>query len=264
VSTYAYESAFHPSISQPTDPNIKIWRYMPLTKLVSMLDSRALHFARADMLSDTFEGSGSRATALVNPLYGLYDEKQRKALLRFDRRCAAINCWHMNEHESAAMWALYSSEGIAVQSTFARYTQALPKRIGEARARSIYVGTVKYIDYDRDHFAILNNSYTRFMHKRMSFAHERELRGIIMQVGTDNGTEWDEEVDAEKLGIRIVKPGIPVGGIRVAVDVNTLIEKIYVAPTMPAWSVRAVAAVVERFELSIPVQQSVLNEDPIL
>ena len=36
------------------------------------------------------------------------------------RDCTAVNCWHINEHESAAMWDLYlkSNEGIAIQSTY--------------------------------------------------------------------------------------------------------------------------------------------------
>jgi hypothetical protein len=38
-----------------------------------------------------------------------------------------VNCWHMNEHESAAMWRLYSQadEAICVQSTFARLADAV-------------------------------------------------------------------------------------------------------------------------------------------
>jgi len=39
----------------------------------------------------------------------------------------AINCWHMNDHESAAMWKLYlkSDEGIAIQSTYRKLKDAI-------------------------------------------------------------------------------------------------------------------------------------------
>jgi hypothetical protein len=242
MPTFAYEPGGHSCFPQPIDAQIKLWRYMPLTKLVSMLDTRSLHFARADTLSDTFEGSGSRATALIDPRYAIYDERQRNALLRFDRRCAAINCWHMKEHESAAMWDLYSNDGIAVQSTFERYVRALPQKDPQERSGGIYVGMVNYIDYDREHFAVHGNSYSRFMHKRKSFSHEREVRGVIVQVATDDRLEWDEEVDAQQIGLRIVKPGVRPDGIVVNINVELLVERIYVAPTTPDWAFNAIAA----------------------
>jgi hypothetical protein len=34
-----------------------VWRYMSLTKFVSMLDTKSLYFSRTDKLSDPFEGS---------------------------------------------------------------------------------------------------------------------------------------------------------------------------------------------------------------
>ena len=39
----------------------------------------------------------------------------------------AINCWHMNDFESEAMWKLYlkSNEGIAIQSTYQRLIDSL-------------------------------------------------------------------------------------------------------------------------------------------
>lgn len=34
--------------------------------------------------------------------------KQLSTLLELSRRWMYINCWHMNEHESAAMWKSYA------------------------------------------------------------------------------------------------------------------------------------------------------------
>jgi len=47
----------HPVFVQPDDPNVKVWRYMDFTKLVSLLDSRTLYFTRPDKFDDPFEGS---------------------------------------------------------------------------------------------------------------------------------------------------------------------------------------------------------------
>ena len=48
----------------------------------------------------------------------------------------AINCWHMNDHESAAMWKLYlkSNEGIAVQSTYETLRDSI---IDEEKVRKV-------------------------------------------------------------------------------------------------------------------------------
>jgi len=37
-----------------------------------------------------------------------------------------VSCWHSNQHESAAMWALYSrTSGIAIRTTAGRFVRAL-------------------------------------------------------------------------------------------------------------------------------------------
>jgi hypothetical protein len=48
----------YPLFEQPPDDS-KLWRYMDVSKLVSLLDTSALFFARADKFSDAWEGSVS-------------------------------------------------------------------------------------------------------------------------------------------------------------------------------------------------------------
>jgi len=42
----------HPVFEGPPDPDVKIWRYMALSKFVWMIQKRALYFCRADLLGD--------------------------------------------------------------------------------------------------------------------------------------------------------------------------------------------------------------------
>jgi hypothetical protein len=49
-------SAFFP----PKD-NCTLWRYVDLTKLLSLLENRTLHFTRADEFDDPYEGMPSPA-----------------------------------------------------------------------------------------------------------------------------------------------------------------------------------------------------------
>jgi hypothetical protein len=74
------------------------------------------------------------------------------------------------------MWSQYlrTQEGIAIRSYY--------KRLGESFARyqdfEIYMGMVKYIDYESDTIP-WGNMLAPTMYKRKSFEHERELRAVI-------------------------------------------------------------------------------------
>ncbi|MCY4088145.1 MAG: hypothetical protein OXG37_14980 [Actinomycetia bacterium] len=122
---------------------------MDFTKFVSLLDTQALFFVRADKLGDPFEGSYSKANVALRP--ALYERKipestmqQFAAFTEGARRFTYISCWHEARRESAAMWRLYSREhdGIAVKAECKALTQSFT--CGE----DIFVGKVSYVDYD--------------------------------------------------------------------------------------------------------------------
>jgi hypothetical protein len=118
----------HPLFAQPENDAVRVWRYMDFTKLVSLVDSRRLYFTRADKFHDPFEGSwpktnvDARQSMVVDVPPEMREAlaKQIGDMAGHLPRFLAINCWHMNDHESAAMWKLYlkSNEGIAVQSSY--------------------------------------------------------------------------------------------------------------------------------------------------
>lgn len=163
---------------------MKIWRYMDFAKFVSMLENGGLFFSRADLLGDPFEGSNSRANLNLRPEVAYKEappefieivKKSRLDLshfLKWQRQWTLINCWHMNEYESAAMWKLYSSgDGtICIQSA-----EETLRRLLNQKAE---VATVQYIDYETE-WIPEGNVITPFLRKRKSFEHERELRAII-------------------------------------------------------------------------------------
>lgn len=181
----------HSVFEAPSDPHIKIWRYVDFTKSVSLLDSRALFFSRADMLGDPYEGSLSFYNKAVWPL--LYSETMSKAINSatshnfWMRQWTFINCWHMNEVESAAMWQLYSKshEAVAIQSTYEDLHRLVPEQT--------YIGIVKYIDY-KTQWMPEGNAFYPYVHKRKSFEHERELRAVRVKyhiVKDGNGSRFD-------------------------------------------------------------------------
>jgi len=110
----------HPSFPTPADPNVAIWRYQDFTKFVSMLEHRALFFYRVDLLDDPFEGSYSRVNERL--LQALQEKtgipartfRTLREFYRWVRQWTVVNCWHVNEQESAAMWRLYAKSDGAV------------------------------------------------------------------------------------------------------------------------------------------------------
>jgi len=242
----------HPVFEKPEDENAMIWRYMDFTKFVSLLDKSALFFTRADKLDDPFEGSYSKANVDLRPT--VYEGKIPQDVLRtmsafFEvmRKLTVINCWHLNEYESAAMWKLYlkSNEGIAILSTFNRL-----KSCFKDENHDIHVGRVKYIDYEKD-WMPEGNSFYPFVHKRKSFEHEQELRAIIQKFSYKKNGE-----------INWSKPTFD-DGIYIEVDLDVLVDKIYVAPTSPKWLFELVKSVTKTYKLDKGVLQSTLDDVPV-
>ena len=108
---------------------------MGFAKFVDLLQRQALFFARADKLGDEFEGSWpkagleSRREAFKKLVGHDIDGKTLSEFFKIQRKFTVVNCWHLNEHESAAMWKLYqpSGDGIAIRSTCGHLRKSSPQ-----------------------------------------------------------------------------------------------------------------------------------------
>jgi hypothetical protein len=232
---------------------------MSFSKLMALIHSRALHFTRIDQLQDRFEGA-QPVPNLRNP--GRLDEyvvlgdttnllEHQKGILAqalaaphpLDRQVVAVNCWHMNVYESAAMWPLYvqGTEGVAIVSTVGKL-----KRAFDATPESVVIAVVKYIDHATD--AIPRGNFLQaFLHKRKSFEHERELRALVFM--PHNGDRVQGPVAAE--------------GIDIQVELRVLVEAIHLAPGSPSWFENTVRATLKTLGYEdLPVRRSGLDEEP--
>ena len=255
----------HYAFRLPHNKEIKIWRYMDLAKYLSVLQRSALFFCKASLLGDPFEGSVSK------PIYEWRDyllknretdpqlsdwkdlpedvvQNYVEAMPRINREhidTFMVNCWHMNEHESAAMWKLYASadEAVCIQSTYRRIRKALPQ--------CVYIGEVQYVDYERDSFP-QGNVFFNIMHKRKSFEHERELRAVYWSV---------ESTDEAKTIAKDVDPNC---GVWINVtDLSAIVENVYVSPTAPRWFGEVVSDATRQYGLGIDVKHSSLSAAPL-
>jgi hypothetical protein len=239
---------------------------MDLAKFVDLLQRRALYFARSDILGDPFEGSrGIMASAdiaeemirrrnageSVSFGTGMSDEQLREVFAqigkfnRQHREHVFVSCWHMNEHESAAMWSLYSSssEAICVRTTYSKLAEILPSWT--------FAGVVNYLDYQSSSFDA-GNAFNAFMHKRASFQHERELRAVAWTLASDEtgGKETRAALLSDKMGLYV------------PVELKALIEGVYVSPTSPPWFLEVVNSLLDVYDLPIRAQRSTLVGDP--
>jgi hypothetical protein len=241
----------HPVFEKPENGNAKIWRYIDFTKFVCLLDKSALFFSRADRLGDQFEGSYSRANVRLRP--EVYKDIPPDVLENISKFCrifvkhTAINCWHLSDYESVAMWNLYrkSADGIAIQSTFDLLKTSL-----KDETHNVHIGKVRYIDFEKDWMPEGNTLYP-FVHKRRSFEHEKELRAVIQELLYKKNGEIDWS-----------RPSFD-DGIYVQVDLDVLIDKIYLAPTSPKWLLELIRSITEKYDLDKDVLPSSLDDAPV-
>ena len=237
----------HEAFFPPTE-NCAIWRYMDFTKYVSLLETGRLFLPRADGFEDPYEGAWSAAGVRLLreqsatggiPQHGV---EQLLAFASAQRQAVFLSCWHVGNHESAAMWKLYlqTSEGIAVQSDYeslARVVDASPLNAG--------ISMVQYIDYDKTPIPF-GNAFFPFVHKRQSFAHEKELRVVVWRLDSVNEPQIPKDAAFTVLDV----------------DLKQLVKAIYVAPTAPPWFGQLVEQVTRRYGLSVPIVRSNLYDRP--
>jgi hypothetical protein len=146
------------------------------------------------------------------------------------------------------MWKLYlkSNEGIAVQSSYKNLRDSI------VDDEKVLLGIMKYIDYENESIDA-GNLLSAFVHKRKSFEHEREIRALVIEFPV--GDENDPELHFERETIT--------DGLKIKVDLEQLIEKIYVAPSAPGWFADLVRALVQRYGYDFEVVHSRLDQEPL-
>lgn len=232
-----------PRFDKPDTDKTKVWRYMDFIKFVWMLDKQCLYFCNADILrkDDPFEGS-YQPDKLLKEL----STSKAKNLVKKMKSCGpplTVNCWHLSDFESVAMWRLYSenNKGIAIQSTF----EALVKVFKEF-PDDVYMGKIRYIDYHNDQFKSegLCDIFEPVMTKRKSFEHERELRAVI----------WETSISIKRTDD---------GSVLAPVNLKELIKGIFVSPDSPSWLRGTVESVAGKYDIEVPVKLSQLSQEPL-
>lgn len=198
-----------------------IWRYLSFERLLDILKTHSLWFSRPFVFDDLWEGlfppsylKRIRQYCKANHIsFEEFDQEfQKRRLLH---RCAHfVNCWHMNEHESDAMWKLYALApmGIAIESTVGDVNECL---------RPYNSGKVIYYDPSHDIRSSTIFGPHDILFKRAAFSWELEYR-----VWFDD----DELIRRIDAGEEVREDGLSHGRPIDITDMQRLIKKIVVAP----------------------------------
>lgn len=229
----------NPNIKLPDNPDTIIWKYMDLSKFLDILISGKMFMSRSDKFEDQYEGTFSEPTfeeikkiSENNPKFLDYYKSHRENVV--------ISSWHTNEYESFAMWQVFTknNEGLAIQSTIGRLKEALNLE----RNFEQYIGEVNYIDYKKEHIPF-DDVFFPFLFKRKSFQYENEIR-VISDVTGQNLTIND--------------------GLKINVDISTLIETIYIHPKSENWYKKLVIEVVSKLGFDFTIEKSDLESDILI
>jgi hypothetical protein len=254
-------------VSGPENLDAPIWRYIDFAKFVDMLERRALHFSQLGALGDPFEGMPSEGTleflrymderfrelAIACGVVNAHDWPRRpvRQVYQDFRLSTYVNCWHTNDFESMAMWQLYSRDGIAIRSNFRRLTESV-RDVPE----QITAGRVIYWDH-RDPTAVEfpDDVIEVVFRKGMSYEHEREVRAMIFFDARPPGQTAFSYEESE--------PTQP-KGLTIPVNLDVLIDKVYVAPGRPLWVRELVERVMNTYRPDKPLENSALDYRPDL
>jgi hypothetical protein len=229
----------NPNITLPEDPDTIVWKYLDLSKFLDLLLAKKLFMSRSDKFEDQYEGTFSEPT---------FEEIKRLSennpefldFYKTHREKVVVSSWHINEYESFAMWQIFTqnSEGLAIQSTIGRLQKALEVEKNFKQ----YIGQVNYIDYKKEYIPF-DDMFFPFLFKRKSFQYEREVRII--------GDLSNQEIKIND-------------GLKIDVNINQLIEKIYIHPKSENWYKKLVIELVDKLGFDFEIEKSDLESDILI
>ncbi|MGA2862952.1 MAG: DUF2971 domain-containing protein [Verrucomicrobiota bacterium] len=250
----------------PAQDNMPLWRYMKLSTFFMLLEGKAFFPSVATLQKgDPLEGDlipergwlwarlnevcGGDSTRLVEWLERK-GEGWEPGFLRSNRddghlqgnilsrlyigqlaKRRAVWCWFYALHESAGMWSVYGSGGIAVGTRLSKLISALPQNVQFQIAPITYANrsTPSALSYFNPE-DVRNKELIHRPHlmKGLEYQHENEVRVTTMCLPTKPG--------------RLIKDIKPVA----------LIEDVVISPLLPFEEAKAVEAQIQKYRWPDP------------
>jgi len=232
-----------------------LWRYLSFSKLLDLLETSSLYFRRIDCFDDQLEAtqpksSAAFATVTENP-WQVFSYQCTEKQLEIIRNLTYACCWHINENESSEMWQEYATkhgnEGVAIQTTFRDISECFQT---ERLLKNI---RMKYIDYStefRDYSYPDYGEYLSIKDKR--YEHENELRIITLE---HDYPEFNPDI----MSVSSKPEFTDEEGIHIKVDLNRLIQKLYLCPASTKRFSACTCELLNRYGVKAQVVPSTVN-----
>lgn len=218
----------------------KLWRYMDLSKLVSMLDKQEIWLAKTDTVKDKHEGRiPDEIKERLSTAYKEFSDNDKSPVRDEEdfedylRKNTFISCWHKNTDENMVMWEIYARDinTVAIQTTVGRIKRSVLN--DQLRGHSLILQNIAYQQSDEVRGELLYEQY--FFRKRRHFEFEKEVRISLDTYSTKNPTKNTPS------------------GYELKTNINELIENILVHPDSEDWFLDAVSSVVKKYSINTSV-----------
>jgi len=217
-----------------------LWRYMDLSKFISLLSKKSLWLAKSNTFKDQQEGKfPSVMQEELEAIYIKFGEDKKSKIKnahdfkKFLCNNAFISCWHKNSEENMIMWEVYGQDTnlVAVQTT----VESLKESIQDANMKGIDF-LLKEVNYS-DHSQVNKKHYTApFFVKRPHFGYENEARILLSTYSAYSPND-----------------DTPPGHL-CPVDINKLIDKVLVHPDSEQWYKDIITSISEKYNVKAPIE----------
>lgn len=214
-----------------------LFKYMDFTKFMYIMEKKKLFFCNANKFEDKYEGS------LVEGFYHNWSESQmiiHKELNKMfgNMNKSYISCWNKGHNESYALWKIYSNpySGVAIKTTVGNLKEALKN--SQIKIYNVnYINSFKdinekvelpvHLDFNEiDDINLINAKYVKEVYKLKAYNYEEEVRAIYIDSSDEVGKYFD-------------------------IDLEKLLNEIYISPYAPDWFEDLVRTVIQNSHYDI-------------
>jgi len=227
------------------------WRYMDLAKFISILQRGSLWFSHHSKFKDPYDGRYSEITA--EEIRSDYDELgletpdsiDEEGTLGYDNY---VSCWNIKEEQSAALWNMYfeGDVGVAIKTTIGNLKSSVVSEDDLDHDFNFMSGKVKYCSMENEP----RGYYGPIFSKRPMFDFENEYRMVFTASHSQHEGRSEDQSTLSS------------NGIPVPVDVELLIDEVYISPRSGGYVESVVENLRDESEFDFDIRQSSLFTHP--
>ena len=233
-------------VDDSLDESVRLWRYIDLARLISLVEKNVVWLARADTFKDSHEGRfPDEMRTWMEKAYESFPADDPSPVKDADDfqdyllKNTFISCWHKNADENIVMWEIYGRDtnAVAVQTTVGRMKSGI-----NASGLSGHSLLLRPVMYERAESVQGVLRYEEcFFRKRPHFAFEEEVR-----ISLDTYSPIRPTKDTPY-------------GYDLPLNPNGIIETIYVHPDSSAWLVDVVRSIAKRYQVNADVERGIFG-----